>query len=651
MTKLLTVMIAVLVGCSGGPATEGPDAGTDASSIPAGWSCVAAAYGDGIACHCDCGVLDPDCQNPALIVSGCLLGDVCPAGECTSCGNGVVESDETCDPKASGVAQCGPLGYQPGTVPCTSTCEWAYDQCVPLMTCANGQLDTNEQCDGTLFPPGSTCASHGFAMGSLACKPGCSIDTSGCHTCGNGQIEASEACDDHDTSGGDGCSSSCTVEAGWQCSGEPSNCGPACGNGVITGTEACDDGNTLSGDGCTSSCTIEANCTCANAPSMCSCIKIETIDPTNLFPSFDTGTLVVDAAGEVHVAYIYGINFTEPVTNLSKEHAYAMYAKRTGTTWSRSQIQTWDQTQTSFDPTDFRFANDGGVLKLYFHRIYNPSGSFAVATRNGSSWDFAYDNFFYTDDVVRGGGAWHALTRPSQFGERKYMAGAPAAWTRDEPIASNEGYRIGYSTAGEVVIAKTTQSGTPGLTYTLEMKRRVNATTWALDYSYVTQPPATSKVHAIEQWPVALPGGGIAILDEGFDCTGNRWLRAHHMPGATAPELVADLSAFNKNCSMSGGVSYTRVNKVTSLDPQGRLHVLFAAAGVGTSSTSSRVVDHYRDATGWKTRSIPLTNATPMDMVIDANGVTHLLVALPNTTMNGTRLAYVQVGPNSWLTP
>lgn len=77
----------------------------------------------------------------------------------------------------------------------------------------------------------------------------------------------------------------------------------------------------------------------------------------------------------------------------------------------------------------------------------------------------------------------------------------------------------------------------------------------------------------------------------------------------------------------------------------------FAAAGAGSSNTSSSVIDHYRDATGWKTRSLPLTNARALDMVIDAAGITHLLVLLPNSTMNGTRLAYVQVGPNSWLTP
>jgi len=42
--------------------------------------------------------------------------------------------------------------------------------------------------------------------------------------CGNGVIDSGEACDDGDTSSGDGCSSSCSVESGYSCSGEPSTC-------------------------------------------------------------------------------------------------------------------------------------------------------------------------------------------------------------------------------------------------------------------------------------------------------------------------------------------------------------------------------------------------------------------------------------------
>jgi len=42
--------------------------------------------------------------------------------------------------------------------------------------------------------------------------------------CGNGVVEGSEVCDDGDTSSGDGCSATCTIELGWDCNGEPSVC-------------------------------------------------------------------------------------------------------------------------------------------------------------------------------------------------------------------------------------------------------------------------------------------------------------------------------------------------------------------------------------------------------------------------------------------
>lgn len=44
------------------------------------------------------------------------------------------------------------------------------------------------------------------------------------YVCGNGTIEGAEACDDGNADAGDGCSDTCTIEAGWSCTGEPSAC-------------------------------------------------------------------------------------------------------------------------------------------------------------------------------------------------------------------------------------------------------------------------------------------------------------------------------------------------------------------------------------------------------------------------------------------
>jgi cysteine-rich repeat protein len=43
-------------------------------------------------------------------------------------------------------------------------------------------------------------------------------------SCGNGTIDTGEECDDNNTVDGEGCSSTCTIETGWTCVGEPSVC-------------------------------------------------------------------------------------------------------------------------------------------------------------------------------------------------------------------------------------------------------------------------------------------------------------------------------------------------------------------------------------------------------------------------------------------
>jgi len=42
--------------------------------------------------------------------------------------------------------------------------------------------------------------------------------------CGDGNIAGAEECDDNGTTVGDGCSATCTIETGYECTGEPSTC-------------------------------------------------------------------------------------------------------------------------------------------------------------------------------------------------------------------------------------------------------------------------------------------------------------------------------------------------------------------------------------------------------------------------------------------
>jgi cysteine-rich repeat protein len=65
-----------------------------------------------------------------------------------------------------------------------------------------------------------------------------------------------EACDDGNSMNGDGCSSTCTIESGYQCSGQPSMCRPPenqCNDGMdndLDGQSDCNDSDCAAG--CTS---------------------------------------------------------------------------------------------------------------------------------------------------------------------------------------------------------------------------------------------------------------------------------------------------------------------------------------------------------------------------------------------------------------
>jgi cysteine-rich repeat protein len=87
--------------------------------------------------------------------------------------------------------------------------------------------------------------------------------------CGDGLRSDDEPCDDGNFRNGDGCSESCSVESGFQCAGEPSDCKSICGNGASDDGESCDDGDLVQADGCSPDCSIERGWNCSGAPSVC----------------------------------------------------------------------------------------------------------------------------------------------------------------------------------------------------------------------------------------------------------------------------------------------------------------------------------------------------------------------------------------------
>jgi len=61
-------------------------------------------------------------------------------------------------------------------------------------------------------------------------------------SCGDGVVDANEQCDDGNLESGDACDANCTL--------------PGCGNGIVDAGEECDDGNRSDGDGCQADCTL-----------------------------------------------------------------------------------------------------------------------------------------------------------------------------------------------------------------------------------------------------------------------------------------------------------------------------------------------------------------------------------------------------------
>lgn len=124
-------------------------------------------------------------DRPLTVVCG--NGLICPAGTtCTAdrqmciqgtCGDGVLDPDETCDD-----------GNVVDGDECASNCR-------DNTNCGNGLLDPGEICDD----------------GSNQSGDGCSADCLSDESCGNGYIDTikGEACDDGNNEGGDGCSADC----------------------------------------------------------------------------------------------------------------------------------------------------------------------------------------------------------------------------------------------------------------------------------------------------------------------------------------------------------------------------------------------------------------------------------------------------------
>ena len=226
---------------------------------------------DGDGCSGDCMTVENgySCPTPG---QPCVIG----SGKAV-CGNGAVETGETCD---DGNATSGDGCSSTCQIESQYTCPQPGNPCVLNQYCGDGILNGQEQCDDGNLKPGDCCD------GNCHLEPNCTCVTpspalvpphqvcTSTMICGNGTREGSEACDDGNTTSGDGCSGDCTtVEPGYNCPSSGGKCTAmpkeVCGNGILETGEYCDDGNTTSGDGCSADCQVESGYTCSAPGQAC----------------------------------------------------------------------------------------------------------------------------------------------------------------------------------------------------------------------------------------------------------------------------------------------------------------------------------------------------------------------------------------------
>ena len=125
--------------------------------------------------------------------------------------------------------------------------------------CGNGIVETQETCDDGNVLDGEGCSSSCLKEGKAFYKPNPGPGT----RCNDGRHEAGEVCDPIYSYVLDGEARICEVTSAGACVLSLSSEGKSnCGTGTLEAGEECDDGNSANGDGCSSKCKKEADAVC-----------------------------------------------------------------------------------------------------------------------------------------------------------------------------------------------------------------------------------------------------------------------------------------------------------------------------------------------------------------------------------------------------
>jgi fibro-slime domain-containing protein len=266
-------------GCSGACTKEDysecpPEGGECMSTIKCGDGVIEASEAcddgnadDGDGCSSDCLIKDPN-YDCAVVAQMCINLNVCGDSKVTgeeNCDDGNHVAKDGCSADCSTVED-GYICGKPGPGSCRK---------IVIPVCGDGVLDSGEDCDD-----GNTATAVDGCTATCTVDAGwvCPTAGSAClqKVCGDGIRTPDEQCDDGNLVAGDGCSliaGVCSVETGitvgWVCPQAGKPCLPKCGDGKINGYEQCEDGNAKSGDGCSSACRLEPGFVCPTKGALC----------------------------------------------------------------------------------------------------------------------------------------------------------------------------------------------------------------------------------------------------------------------------------------------------------------------------------------------------------------------------------------------
>ena len=108
------------------------------------------------------------------------------------------------------------------------------------MYCGDNLINGNEECDGSNYA-GKTCNSLGFDGGTLSCSSDCKLVSSACYKCGDGYVNPGEQCDSGSNNG-----RVCIPGYDDDCTYCDNSCravlveGPSCGDNKIAPQENCE---------------------------------------------------------------------------------------------------------------------------------------------------------------------------------------------------------------------------------------------------------------------------------------------------------------------------------------------------------------------------------------------------------------------------